>query len=755
MSSNLNHKIQDQSKIVLLLVVVITILILGYLVYRTIQNVSLNDSAAATTYLTDGRLYGPNSPFSRKIPTDAIYTKDIRIGSVRGSYSDYAIPYVRNQAGQNVPTVKVTNTYTGTVDYWPIPTNATPNSGSDAWLGVIDPDTHKLYEFWEFKWDTSTTPKSVKAGGNFGFDLGGTGLTKPGRTISASGLAVSGGSAMKEDFTDPITGQYDTSRPINHALEMGLNHALIKINDYVAPATQGEDFPDNTGDIPLGALYALPKNFDVESLTGINPLTKSIARAMRDYGVYVADRNSASNYQNKYVGTLPMEATLAQDVFGKSNDTLILTTQSEIYNIIQQAGGLYRVTGIDFSYTCDSTQIWDATLKRCKPPGNTVCYTCTAATNDGNACISFSTVAANCAPGTTLSPTGCTSTGGGSCPTGSNAVTCYRCTDIPTDNNTCESFIANSTCPAGSTSSSGQCAQAAGGSCISGGGAVCGNTIVETGEACDDGNSINTDQCSNDCLHKCTLPQIWNGTACITPVQTCTSFTYTDWSACSTSGIQTRTVVSASPAGCTGGNPVTQQTCTPGGGVTCGAADEGGTVGVFDIFDLGKFGQVYKQSCSDYPSTLARLNTTRIITLKAAPTTSTQNEVKIYLTSTNLQITSFVPGSFPVILPECENGTKLFTATNICTHIKQTTPIILNQVLGNISMKFTAIGPARLDQDSNFKYSDGTTEVIQRATVTSVTVGCGSKDLNGDGKVDIVDLSIFAKNYGLANCATY
>jgi hypothetical protein len=43
---------------------------------------------------------------------------------------------------------------------------------------------------------------------------------------------------------------------------------------------------------------------------------------------------------------------------------------------------------------------------------------------------------------------------------------------------------------------------------------------------------------------------------------TCTSFTYSAWGTC-TSGQQSRTVTSASPAGCTGGSPVLTQACTP------------------------------------------------------------------------------------------------------------------------------------------------------------------------------------------------
>lgn len=42
---------------------------------------------------------------------------------------------------------------------------------------------------------------------------------------------------------------------------------------------------------------------------------------------------------------------------------------------------------------------------------------------------------------------------------------------------------------------------------------------------------------------------------------TCTSFTYSAWSTCQVDGKQTRTVLTSSPTGCTGGSPVTTQSC--------------------------------------------------------------------------------------------------------------------------------------------------------------------------------------------------
>jgi len=57
--------------------------------------------------------------------------------------------------------------------------------------------------------------------------------------------------------------------------------------------------------------------------------------------------------------------------------------------------------------------------------------------------------------------------------------------------------------------------------------------------------------------------------ACTPPPATCTSFTYSAWSACDANGQQSRTVASATPAGCTGGSPVLTQACTPPQPTTC------------------------------------------------------------------------------------------------------------------------------------------------------------------------------------------
>jgi len=49
--------------------------------------------------------------------------------------------------------------------------------------------------------------------------------------------------------------------------------------------------------------------------------------------------------------------------------------------------------------------------------------------------------------------------------------------------------------------------------------------------------------------------------SCDYQIPACVNFTYSDWSVCNSSEVQSRTVLSASPSGCTGGNPVLNKTC--------------------------------------------------------------------------------------------------------------------------------------------------------------------------------------------------
>ncbi len=66
-------------------------------------------------------------------------------------------------------------------------------------------------------------------------------------------------------------------------------------------------------------------------------------------------------------------------------------------------------------------------------------------------------------------------------------------------------------CAAGKVCSSGACVNA------------CGNGIVDSGEECDDGNSVNGDGCNNDCTFSCSDPATDCGTAPACEVESCTA----------------------------------------------------------------------------------------------------------------------------------------------------------------------------------------------------------------------------------------
>jgi hypothetical protein len=57
-------------------------------------------------------------------------------------------------------------------------------------------------------------------------------------------------------------------------------------------------------------------------------------------------------------------------------------------------------------------------------------------------------------------------------------------------------------------------------------------------------------------------PELSQSCTYVPPVTACTAFTYSAWGACQSNGTQTRTVTSSAPAGCTGGSPVLTQACT-------------------------------------------------------------------------------------------------------------------------------------------------------------------------------------------------
>jgi hypothetical protein len=353
--------------------------VLFYSQYQPVQ-------AQAVTYLY------PSSPLRTLIPANATYVQETRIGTFRQGQQGWGTPTYRVSAGTTIPLVTITNTSSGRVERWPIPTTAIPAPEADAHMVVIHYGTGMVYEFYAAIWTSATT---ITAGGMVAFPLSSNGISNPTyRRTTASGLALTNGIVSREDFSNPSTGALDSSRQINHALSLHLPPALLGTNTYIAPAVGGEASGQaGANGIPMGALFALPRNLNPDTISGLHPFTQRLLRAARDYGLYVSDATGTPLYNNKYIGTIEVETGLLAQLYGVSNDDLISRIQSEIYSVIQTYG-IYRVNGGSSSPTQvpsatatrtptaiilppTNTPVPTATMTRTLPPTNTLVPTAT------------------------------------------------------------------------------------------------------------------------------------------------------------------------------------------------------------------------------------------------------------------------------------------------------------------------------------------------------------------------------------------
>ncbi len=286
---------------------------------------------------TSFRLWGERSPFNRRIPKDAVYTPEPRIGTVRNTLEEWSMPIYRVSQSAERPRIKVVQRDSGRVEYWPIPRFARPAPEADAHMGVMVQSEGVIYEFWAFEWQTDS---SIRAGGLNAFPLNGTGISDPPQyRVTASGFAVSAGMMVREDVLNSATGDLDADFSIDHALAIAL-HSRLCGKTFVPPAVKPE--LKCSGEIPMGTLFALPPNADVEDME-IHPLAKAVARALREYGAYVNDGRRGDDYRGKEIAAFRVEPGLLQEMFGQSNNALASIIEKDMYEVIERYG-IYRVT---------------------------------------------------------------------------------------------------------------------------------------------------------------------------------------------------------------------------------------------------------------------------------------------------------------------------------------------------------------------------------------------------------------------------
>jgi hypothetical protein len=165
----------------------------------------------------------------------------------------------------------------GEVWHYRMPPDAEPAIGDDAHLHVLDPSGRYAYETWRMR---RTGPSTWRAGAVGKVDLYGDGIS--------GGTRAYGGSAIAGLIRRPEIDQ----RSIPHALAVALPRADLRCGP-VWPATLEDSGADHSyrGQVPLGALVAVPADVDLDALR-LDPDALALAHALQDYGGYVVDSSA-------------------------------------------------------------------------------------------------------------------------------------------------------------------------------------------------------------------------------------------------------------------------------------------------------------------------------------------------------------------------------------------------------------------------------------------------------------------------------
>jgi uncharacterized protein (TIGR03437 family) len=202
---------------------------------------------------------------------------------------------------------------------YPIPANPPIEGGSDRHVLVLDRDHCLLYEMWNAR----PSGGGWQAGSGAIFDLKSNALRPAGWTSAdAAGLPILPGLVRYDEVT---------AGEIRHAIRLTVPQTR---NTYVWPARHQASALGGLVYPPMGQRFRLRRDFD---LAGFSPASQVILRALKTYGMMVADNGRAW-----YITGAPDERW--------DNDTLV--------------GELGRVKGADFEAVDSSLLMEDADSAR-------------------------------------------------------------------------------------------------------------------------------------------------------------------------------------------------------------------------------------------------------------------------------------------------------------------------------------------------------------------------------------------------------
>lgn len=190
-----------------------------------------------------------------------------------------------DQITQSTPRYTITPTMTGewgpnpfTGYSIPIPNDTAIPPGSDGHLTIADPQSGMVFGLWQAK-------KT-----NIGWTASWGGIAP----ITGDGIDVVGGATASgiSRYAAVITPESLSSAMSSGT---GLGHALFASSsfaggDFVPPARSS----DGKSIIPQGTRLQLNPNIDVDSISGITPGERVIAKTLQTHGMYIGDSGGAS-----------------------------------------------------------------------------------------------------------------------------------------------------------------------------------------------------------------------------------------------------------------------------------------------------------------------------------------------------------------------------------------------------------------------------------------------------------------------------
>lgn len=156
-----------------------------------------------------------------------------------------------------------------------IPTGATPSTGTDRAMVVIDPLTKTAGEYWQASrtstgWVASWGAVNPLSGSGWGGGSTGAGVSRLAGVVRVSEIAAG---------------------RIDHALVIQTDNVCR--TTFRAPALKTDGTSTRADCIPEGARIQLDPRIDVAKIAGISAGERTVARAMQVYGGYVIDRGGA------------------------------------------------------------------------------------------------------------------------------------------------------------------------------------------------------------------------------------------------------------------------------------------------------------------------------------------------------------------------------------------------------------------------------------------------------------------------------